>query len=69
MDIQKAGRKKKVWRLAYEQKPKEYLTEFKGTLSECIKEEKRKIYYYAILPENLKRNNPLIRPPGNKIDF
>jgi hypothetical protein len=46
-----------------------YFAEFKGTLSACIKEEKRKIYFYAILPENLKRNDPLIRPPGNKIDY
>jgi hypothetical protein len=30
--------------------------------------EKIKIYNYALLPENLRRAVPLIRPPGNKID-
>ncbi len=45
-----------------------YLVQFEGTLQECLKEEKRKIYNYAVLPENLKRNPPLIRPPGNKQD-
>jgi len=45
-----------------------YEVQFEGTLTECVKEEKRKIYYYALLPENLKREIPLIRPPGNKID-
>ena len=45
-----------------------YLVQFRGPLQECLKEEKIKIYNYAILPENLKRAKPLIRPPGNKID-
>lgn len=45
-----------------------YFIEFEGTLAECVKEEKRKIYFYALLPENLKRDRPLIRPPGNKND-
>ncbi len=45
-----------------------YLMQFRGPLHECLKKEKIKIYNYAILPENLKRTNPLIRPPGNKVD-
>lgn len=45
-----------------------YLTEFVGPISECLKREKIQIYSYAILPENIKRPVPLIRPPGNKRD-
>jgi len=45
-----------------------YLVEYEGTITACMKEEKRKIYYYALLPENLTRETPLIRPPGNKQD-
>lgn len=45
-----------------------YLVEYEGTITACLKEEKRKIYFYALLPENLKRETPLIRPPGNKQD-
>jgi hypothetical protein len=42
-----------------------YDTEFKGNYYECLVEEKKKIYQYVILPENLKREVPLIRPPMN----
>ena len=45
-----------------------YLTEYEGPVSECMKREKIKIYNYALLPENLKRDKPLKRPPGNKQD-
>ncbi len=45
-----------------------YLVQYQGPLQECLRREKIKIYYYATLPENLKRNPPLIRPPGNKVD-
>jgi hypothetical protein len=45
-----------------------YVIEFEGPLQECLKQEKLKIYRYATLPENLKRERPLIRPPGNKVD-
>ncbi len=45
-----------------------YMIQFEGSISNCMKEEKRKIYFYAILPENLARPMPLIRPPGNKQD-
>ena len=46
-----------------------YLTEYVGDYTICQKLEKIKIYNYALLPENLKRSTPLIRPPGNKVDF
>ena len=45
-----------------------YLIQYQGTLQECLKQEKIKIYHYALLPENLERARPLIRPPGNKQD-
>jgi hypothetical protein len=45
-----------------------YFVEFSGSIQECLKQEKLKIYNYALLSENLKRQNPIIRPPGNKID-
>jgi len=47
----------------------DYHIQFEGTLEACFKEEKRKIYGYAIMPENLIRPKPIIRPPGNKKDF
>ena len=46
----------------------DYTIQFEGTLEDCLKEEKRKIYGYAVLPENIKRLKPIIRPPGNKKD-
>ncbi len=46
----------------------EYIIEFEGTFQECLKQEKLKIYHYALLPENINRKIPLIRPPGNKRD-
>lgn len=45
-----------------------YVTQYKGTLTECEKREMIKIFKYATLPENTIREKPLIRPPGNKID-
>ena len=45
-----------------------FITQFRGNILECLEEEKKKIYYYSILPENMKRQKPLIRPPGNKQD-
>lgn len=46
-----------------------YLVQFKGNIHQCLVEEKRKIYQYPVLPENLKRIVPLLRPPGNQRDF
>ncbi len=45
-----------------------YFVQFQGSYQECLKQEKIKIYTYAQLPENLRRQYPLIRPPGNKRD-
>lgn len=45
-----------------------YFVQFQGSSQECLKQEKIKIYTYAQLPENLRRQYPLIRPPGNKRD-
>ncbi|HOY07357.1 MAG TPA: hypothetical protein PLO67_18240 [Saprospiraceae bacterium] len=46
-----------------------YIVQFRGTLHECLKEEKKKIYMYPLLPENLARVEELrlIRPPYNPI--
>ena len=46
----------------------DYQTQFVGTLQDCFMEERRKIFHYALLPENVKRRPPIIRPPGNKQD-
>lgn len=45
-----------------------YLVQYEGPLQECLRREKIQIYSYALLPENLGREQPLIRPPGNKRD-
>ncbi len=45
-----------------------YVTQYTGTLQECIRQEKIKIYHYPTHPENVRRPAPLIRPPGNKRD-
>lgn len=45
-----------------------YVEQFWGTELECRKMEKIKIYNYPLLPEALKRDIQLYRPPGNKID-
>jgi len=45
-----------------------FVVQFTGTYSECLKEEKIKIYNYPLLPEALKRTVKLFRPPGNAID-
>ncbi|TAD97683.1 MAG: hypothetical protein EAZ97_12120 [Bacteroidetes bacterium] len=44
-----------------------FKTEFKGTAEQCLIVEKVKLYGYVFYPENQKRQNPLILPPGNKI--
>lgn len=47
----------------------QYWIQFQGSIELCLKEEKRKIFYYPKLPENLKRIKRLARPPGNFKDF
>lgn len=52
----------------YKENKLQYIYQFKGTLQECLREEKKRIYHYPILPENIKRKKPILRPPGNKKD-
>ena len=49
------------------QKRLDYLTEFIGTYSQCLAEEKRKLFDYPLLPENMARTDSLklVLPPGN----
>ncbi len=44
-----------------------YIIQFQGTISECLKEEQRKLFNYPYLPENLIRpaKDRLPRPPYN----
>jgi hypothetical protein len=44
-----------------------FRTQFKGTEIQCLIVEKVKLYTYSLSTENLKRENKLILPPGNKI--
>ena len=46
-----------------------YFVEFKGNLSECLKQEQIKLFNYPYLPENLARpmKDRLPRPPYNPI--
>jgi hypothetical protein len=44
-----------------------YVMQFSGTYSQCLIEEKRKLFEYPLLPENLARPDSikLVLPPGN----
>lgn len=42
-----------------------YFILLEGTREECLGQEKAKIRNYALLSENLKREIPLLKPPGN----
>lgn len=46
-----------------------YIIQFKGTMTDCLKEEQRKLFNYPLLPENLARPeaNRLLRPPYNPV--
>jgi hypothetical protein len=46
-----------------------YIIQYEGTLTDCMKKELDQIYNYPLLPENLKRDKKLSRPPGNKEDY
>lgn len=46
-----------------------YHRQYRGSVQACLRQETLKIYQYALLPENVKRRRPLIRPPGNKVDL
>jgi hypothetical protein len=47
-----------------------YIVQLRGTYAVCLIEEKRKIYHYPLLPENLMRPDSLrlAHPPGNVQD-
>lgn len=47
----------------------QYLIQFKGTMTECLQEEQRKLFSYPLLPENLARLelDRLVRPPYNPV--
>jgi hypothetical protein len=51
----------------YKGKKLRFVPQFYGTKAECELEEKRKLFLYPILPENLARkpNFRLVLPPGN----
>lgn len=46
-----------------------YITQFKGNMAECLKQEQIKLFNYPFLPENLARplEERLPRPPFNPI--
>ena len=46
-----------------------YRVQYRGSIQDCLQQETLKIYQYALLPENLKRAVPLMRPPGTKVDL
>lgn len=50
-----------------EQRRLRYLVQLRGTYSQCLLEEKRKLFEYPLLPENLTRPDSLklVLPPGN----
>lgn len=50
-----------------QQKQLTFVVQFRGTYSLCLIEEKRKLFAYPLLPENLARPDPqkLVLPPGN----
>lgn len=46
-----------------------YIIQFKGSMTECLQEEQRKLFSYPLLPENLARLqlDRLARPPYNPV--
>lgn len=46
----------------------DYFVVHRGDYTSCLKKEKEFIFHYPILPENLKRKQPLVRPPMNLND-
>lgn len=46
-----------------------YRVQYRGSVQACLRQEALKIYHYALLPENIRRAVPLMRPPGNKVDL
>ena len=61
------GEKQRYSSQYFEQRQLRYQVQFRGTYSQCLVEEKRKLFEYPLLPENLARPDPLklVLPPGN----
>lgn len=61
------GEKQRYTTQFFEQRGLRYLVQFMGTYSQCLVEEKRKLFEYPVLPENLARPDSLrlVLPPGN----
>jgi hypothetical protein len=61
------GEKQRYPSQYFEQRQLRYHVQFRGTYSQCLVEEKRKLFEYPLLPENLARPDPLklVLPPGN----
>jgi len=45
-----------------------YRVEYKGSIEECLRQERIKIVHYVLLPENLKRKVKLTKPPYNPVN-
>ena len=61
------GEKQRYTTQFLQQRGLSYLVQFRGTYSQCLVEEKRKLFEYPLLPENLARPDSvkLVLPPGN----
>lgn len=61
------GEKQRYTAQFFRQKRLDYLVQFIGTYSQCLAEEKRKLFDYPLLPENITRPDSLklVLPPGN----
>jgi hypothetical protein len=61
------GEKQRYTTQFLEQRVLRYLVQLRGTYSQCLVAEKRKLFEYPILPENLARPDSLkiVLPPGN----
>ena len=61
------GEKQRYTSQYFEQRQLRYQVQLRGTYSQCLVEEKRKLFEYPLLPENLARPDSLkqVLPPGN----
>jgi len=61
------GEKQRYTTQFFRHRQLKYVTQFSGTYSQCLVEEKRKLFGYPLLPENLARLDSLklVLPPGN----
>ena len=61
------GEKQRYTTQFLEQRGLKYVMQFSGTYSQCLVEEKRKLFEYPLLPENIARPDSikLVLPPGN----